>query len=515
MQILAELKAPVKMMVGEHDWFYDMGDAWQEMFGPPNYSFDWKGVHVVVLMSVHEKDFWTARKMTPEQRMHTVAGLDNGIQSRFEVGDDERKWLSADLAKVPHTTPLLVFSHSPLYKYYRNWNFWTDDAEQVQAILKPYNHVTVIHGHTHQMLYQPDREHQFLRDALDGVAVAVRSDRAAAVDYSDEPGGSVRSVRRTGRRPDKCARRRIGGQDLQPVGSQPGHGEGRLPGFARQDRAAARATVRELLRAGEKLPRGEYDPTIDRIGNRRRMRGDICGRDARAAASRATSASAACPSSAGFEKRRHGRDALRRQDQRGSERPQAGRVDDSCAGSRGHAPVDGAMAARASEREMGDGAGRPVVSAATSSVSAAGAPSRMAKATAAKPQSKGTQQGDTYASFTDRDYKVWKNETDNFVEEGKQLFHDGAALGGTIGVSCDMCHPDASNTHPETYPKYQVQLQRVALLRDMIDWCIENPAQGQGARSQRSETARARSVYPRAAQRRPRSTTASTKRSAR
>ena len=152
-QILAELKAPVKMMVGEHDWFYDLGDTWQEMFGPPNYSFDWKGVHVVVLMSVHEKDFWTARKMTPAERMQTVAGLDNGIQSRFEVGDEERKWLSDDLAKVPHTTPLLVFSHSPLYKYYRNWNFWTEDAEQVQAILKPYKHVTVIHGHTHQMLY--------------------------------------------------------------------------------------------------------------------------------------------------------------------------------------------------------------------------------------------------------------------------------------------------------------------------------------------------------------------------
>jgi hypothetical protein len=99
-------------------------------------------------------------------------------------------------------------------------------------------------------------------------------------------------------------------------------------------------------------------------------------------------------------------------------------------------------------------------------------------ATAVKPQSKGTQQGDTYASFTDRDYKVWKSETDNFVEQGNQLFHDGAALGGTIGVSCDMCHPNAANTHPETYPKYQVQLQRVALLRDMIDWCIENPLKG-------------------------------------
>jgi thiosulfate dehydrogenase len=88
------------------------------------------------------------------------------------------------------------------------------------------------------------------------------------------------------------------------------------------------------------------------------------------------------------------------------------------------------------------------------------------------------QQGDTYASFQPRDYKVWKTETDKFVAEGKRIFHDANALGSTISVSCDMCHPDAANTHPETYPKYQVQLQKVALLRDMIDWCIENPIKG-------------------------------------
>ena len=98
--------------------------------------------------------------------------------------------------------------------------------------------------------------------------------------------------------------------------------------------------------------------------------------------------------------------------------------------------------------------------------------------TGAKAPALGMQQGDTYASFTDRDYKIWKNETEKFVAEGKRIFHDTKELGGTIGVSCDMCHPDASNTHPETYPKYQVQLQKVALLRDMIDWCIENPVKG-------------------------------------
>jgi Icc protein len=151
-QILKNLKAPVKIMVGEHDWFLDMGDKWRELFGPEQYSFDHKGVHFVALMSVQEKDFWTERGMTPMQRMLTVAGLDNALQSRFEVGEAGRKWLAADLAKVAPATPVVVFSHSPLYKYYRNWNFWTEDADDVQQILSPFQNVTVIHGHTHQLL---------------------------------------------------------------------------------------------------------------------------------------------------------------------------------------------------------------------------------------------------------------------------------------------------------------------------------------------------------------------------
>jgi Icc protein len=151
-QVLKSLKAPVHMMVGEHDWFFDMGHRWNELFGPENYSFNHKGVHFVVLMSVHEKDFWTARGMTPAERMHTVAGLDNAVQSAFEVGAPERAWLKKDLEKVPTTTPIIVFSHSPLYKLYRPWNFWTDDAEDVQAILQRFDHVTVLHGHTHQVL---------------------------------------------------------------------------------------------------------------------------------------------------------------------------------------------------------------------------------------------------------------------------------------------------------------------------------------------------------------------------
>ncbi|MHB1846274.1 MAG: metallophosphoesterase family protein [Deltaproteobacteria bacterium] len=151
-QILSGVKAPLKMMVGEHDWFFDLGDKWKETFGEPTYSFDHKGVHFVTLMSVNEEDFWTPRKMTPMERMQTVAGLDNGTQGRFFVGPEQRAWLEKDLARYPKDTPIVVFSHSPLYKYYRNWNFWTEDADEVQAILQKHDQVTVIHGHTHQLL---------------------------------------------------------------------------------------------------------------------------------------------------------------------------------------------------------------------------------------------------------------------------------------------------------------------------------------------------------------------------
>ena len=151
-QILKDVKAPLKMMVGEHDWFLDMGEHWQTLFGAPQYSFDHKGVHFVTLMSVNEKDFWTERGLSPVERMQTVAGLDNGVQSRFEVGEAGRQWLKADLAKYDNKTPIVIFSHSPLYKYYKPWNFWTDDADDVQAILARFDNVTVVHGHTHQLL---------------------------------------------------------------------------------------------------------------------------------------------------------------------------------------------------------------------------------------------------------------------------------------------------------------------------------------------------------------------------
>lgn len=79
--------------------------------------------------------------------------------------------------------------------------------------------------------------------------------------------------------------------------------------------------------------------------------------------------------------------------------------------------------------------------------------------------------------FTESDFERWRKEFMAVVQEGERLFHSGKLGGNT--VSCDMCHPHASNTHPETYPKYQKQLGDVATLRQMINWCIENPLEGE------------------------------------
>lgn len=88
-------------------------------------------------------------------------------------------------------------------------------------------------------------------------------------------------------------------------------------------------------------------------------------------------------------------------------------------------------------------------------------------------------EGHAYGNFTELDLLTWTREAEKFVAEGSRIFHSADELGSSVAVSCDMCHPHASNTHPETYPKFQTQLGRVALLRDMINWCIENPVRGE------------------------------------
>ena len=78
--------------------------------------------------------------------------------------------------------------------------------------------------------------------------------------------------------------------------------------------------------------------------------------------------------------------------------------------------------------------------------------------------------------FTKEDLERWEKEYMTVVNEGRRLSSPEI---GTNGVACAQCHPNAANTHPETYPKFQQQLGRVIPLRDMINWCIQQPLEGE------------------------------------
>ena len=94
-------------------------------------------------------------------------------------------------------------------------------------------------------------------------------------------------------------------------------------------------------------------------------------------------------------------------------------------------------------------------------------------ATLALAGSLGTAQA---AEFTAQDLQRWENEYQSVVKKGRELWTSPKL--GTNGVACAQCHPNAANTHPETYPKFQRQLGKVASIWEMANWCIRNPLEG-------------------------------------
>jgi Icc protein len=153
-EMLSRLNYKVHCVMGEHDYYLDLGEHWSKLYGPHYYSWDHKGVHFITLNSILTYDKWTHERWpTDMQRMIEMAGLDNPNGSPFMVGEKQREWLKKDLEKVKKDTPIVVLSHSPIQKIYKGWNFWTEDAEEVQALLRPFDDVNVIYGHVHQIQY--------------------------------------------------------------------------------------------------------------------------------------------------------------------------------------------------------------------------------------------------------------------------------------------------------------------------------------------------------------------------
>jgi 3',5'-cyclic AMP phosphodiesterase CpdA len=154
-ELLKEVAIRKVFIPGEHDWYLDMGEKWRALFGEPNWTFDHKGVRFVGLDTISRApDYWTAKGMSPQERMAHMSVLDGTVAGAWAgVGKDQLEWLTSALSDWDKAKPVVIFSHNPLYEVYPPWNFWVRDWRDVVAVLQPYTNVTNIHGHVHQPLY--------------------------------------------------------------------------------------------------------------------------------------------------------------------------------------------------------------------------------------------------------------------------------------------------------------------------------------------------------------------------
>jgi hypothetical protein len=109
---------------GEHDAALDGGTLFRENFGETHYSFDHRGIHFVA--------------------------IDNVSQGRPRVGPEQIAWLKRDVARYSHETPIVVFTHRPLFDLKPEWEWFTSDGDDVMKVLAPYDAVTVLYGHIHR-----------------------------------------------------------------------------------------------------------------------------------------------------------------------------------------------------------------------------------------------------------------------------------------------------------------------------------------------------------------------------
>ena len=124
-EIVSQLKVKnLRFMSGEHDGSLDQSKAFQEFFGPTHYTFDYRGVHFIV--------------------------LDNVSDPRARLGDAQLQWLNEDLDKQNPNSRVVVFTHRPLFDLYPQWDWTTADGSQATKILLQHPNVTVFYGHIHQ-----------------------------------------------------------------------------------------------------------------------------------------------------------------------------------------------------------------------------------------------------------------------------------------------------------------------------------------------------------------------------
>ena len=117
---------------GEHDSIDDGGQKYRSAFGAGTrgdgwYSFDIAGVHVIALVNTLN------------------------LKKLGHLGVEQLEFVEKDVAPLPSDTPIIVFSHIPLFAMYPDWGWGTDDAAQALSYLRRFSSVTCLNGHVHQL----------------------------------------------------------------------------------------------------------------------------------------------------------------------------------------------------------------------------------------------------------------------------------------------------------------------------------------------------------------------------
>jgi 3',5'-cyclic AMP phosphodiesterase CpdA len=117
---------------GEHDSIGDRGQTYRAAFGAGTagdgwFSFDQQGVHFIGLVNT----------LSLERLGH--------------LGTDQLEFVRKDVANLSADTPIVVFSHIPLFAMYPAWGWGTDDAVQLLSYLRRFSSVTCLNGHVHQL----------------------------------------------------------------------------------------------------------------------------------------------------------------------------------------------------------------------------------------------------------------------------------------------------------------------------------------------------------------------------
>jgi 3',5'-cyclic AMP phosphodiesterase CpdA len=132
-QMMGGLHTPhVFAVPGEHDSIDDAGQKYRSVFGRGTlgdgwYSFDIAGVHVIALVNTLN------------------------LKKLGHLGIEQLDFLANDVAALHSDTPVIVFSHIPLFAMYPDWGWATDDAAQALGYLRRFSSVTCLNGHVHQV----------------------------------------------------------------------------------------------------------------------------------------------------------------------------------------------------------------------------------------------------------------------------------------------------------------------------------------------------------------------------